>query len=241
MSRRLLLTALLLILLILTTLAAAGPSVLATASAQSPLAPPPPPPTRDDAPVIIDGNTATPTPDVASLRSPVDTEPTPPPPSPTALAADIVGELFPPPGDSLHPKPPIYIVFAQPMDQASVEAAFSIEPPVNYTLRWKENVLFINLQQPLARDQLGVPSPFASWNDPHTFTINTSATTADGMPLDQAVRWTYQSVAPEMVADPPLNDNRSLRLHFSVALKQGDVEEALQIVPEVWAQRRRFS
>ncbi len=230
MSRRLLLTALLFILLVFTTLAAARPGVLALPSAQSPLAPPPPP-TRDDAPIVIDGNTATPTPNLASANAPLPATSTPLPAVPNvpaSLLPEFIAEQYPAPGQVIHKQPPIYIVFAQPMEQASVEDALSVQPPLDYTLRWKENVLFVDLQQPLIQDHA------------YNFTLAATSRTVDGTSLAQNAVWTYYAGAPALTVDPPLNDNTALRLRFDVPLNQRDVEQSLRILPQTWSGVQEF-
>ncbi len=233
MSRRLLLTALLFILLVLTTLAAARPGVLALPSAQSPLAPPatPTPTSPGDVPVSPDGNTATPTPDVAPANAPLSTTPTPLPALPNvpaSLLPEFIAEQYPAPDQVIHKQPPIYIVFTQPMDQASVEAALSVQPPLDYALRWKENVLFVDLQQPLIQDHA------------YFFTLAATSKTVDGTSLAQNAIWTYYASGPTLTVDPPLDDNMALRLRFDVPLNQGEVEQSLRILPQTWSGVQEF-
>ena len=64
--------------------------------------------------------------------------PTPPPPTPTPLPPlpPQVIQVTPPPGEELPLDAPLQLTFDQPMDPASVEAAFTIEPSVPGDFEW---------------------------------------------------------------------------------------------------------
>ena len=205
MPRRLPLTAFLLILLILATItAASGFTTVPRAQAQ-------------DAPSPL----ATPTPE---FPEPV---PTPPPPQPVSAAPAIIAEQYPAPGAIVHVQPPIYLVFAEPMDRASVEAALSIQPPVPYSTRWQENVLHIDLDQPLD------PGP------QYVFALDASAQRADGTPTGEFISWQYDVRTVASFAEEPTDGNTRIRLHFDTPLHQRDAEETLRIEPEYWREGQR--
>lgn len=74
--------------------------------------------------------------------------PTPLPPLPPSLA-----DQAPAPGEELPPQAPITLYFDQPMDPASVEAAFRIEPQVPGAFEWPDPTTLRFLPaQPLPRD-----------------------------------------------------------------------------------------
>jgi len=146
---------------------------------------------------------------VASLTGCADTPtPTPPPPTatrtatatiipptdtpePTATAtstplpphAPFITYRFPAPGEELRTDAPIAITFDQPMDQASVEAAFQIQPAVKGELKWQDNTLTF---KPTGESFLR--------NATYTVSINERAKSLMGLPIQAPAAFRLRTV-----------------------------------------------
>ncbi|NLS78548.1 MAG: Ig-like domain-containing protein, partial [Chloroflexi bacterium] len=146
---------------------------------------------------------------VASLTGCADTPtPTPPPPTatrtatatiipptdtpePTATAtstplpphAPFITYRFPAPGEELRTDAPIAITFDQPMDQASVEAAFQIQPVVKGELKWQDNTLTF---KPTGESFLR--------NATYTVSINERAKSLMGLPIQAPAAFRLRTV-----------------------------------------------
>ncbi|HID65352.1 MAG TPA: hypothetical protein EYP49_21755, partial [Anaerolineae bacterium] len=95
----------------------------------------------------------------------------------------------PAPGEEQALDEPIVIAFDQPMDRASVEAAFSIEPEVEGRFSWEKNDLLFTPAEPLERG--------ASYR----VTVSESARSAAGLPLKEPVTFAFRTVGYLEVAD----------------------------------------
>lgn len=151
------------------------------------------------------GAAALPSPDETTPAPPTDTPvpPTPVPPTDTPVPPTdtptptptpvpppvVVVAVFPVDGDEgVPPGTPLKIEFASPVDAASVEAAFSLEPTVEGEVVWEDETRFSFL-----------PAP-GSWAEgtPYTATLSTEARTIEGGALESPFavrfRWGYGDV-----------------------------------------------
>jgi hypothetical protein len=84
------------------------------------------------------------------------------------------------------PDAALQFVFDQPMNRASVEAAFQIDPPVNGTLSWLDDAtLAFDPTGPLERGAL------------FRVTIDSSAQSSEGLPMDDSFRLDFE-IAPNL-------------------------------------------
>jgi hypothetical protein len=88
----------------------------------------------------------------------------------------------PAPGEEQALDEPIVVAFDQPMDQASVEGAFSIEPEVEGRFHWKKNDLVFTPAEPLER------------GESYQVTVAESAKSAAGLPLKEPVTFAFSTV-----------------------------------------------
>jgi len=88
----------------------------------------------------------------------------------------------PAPGEEQVLDEPLVIAFDQPMDQASVEEAFSIEPEVDGRFSWEKNDLVFTPAEPLER------------GESYQVTVAEGANSAAGLPLKEPVTFAFKTV-----------------------------------------------
>ncbi|MBO9308272.1 MAG: Ig-like domain-containing protein, partial [Chloroflexi bacterium] len=104
----------------------------------------------------------------------------------TDLGAPRVVASAPAQREIASPTSIVQIVFDQPMDRASVESAFVIDPPVNGALRWTDDqTMTFTPASPLPRGTL------------YTVQIGTAARSARGIALEERFRLNFQ-IAPNL-------------------------------------------
>jgi len=111
--------------------------------------------------------------------------PTPPPPTATPLPPlpPVLVERSPARGEELPPDGTLQLVFDQPMNRASVEAAFEVSPPVEGTFSWPDDrTVQFKPKQPLDRDKVYVA------------TIKADAKSAAGLSLTAPLRFKFATV-----------------------------------------------
>lgn len=94
-------------------------------------------------------------------------------------------DIWPLPGVELSPDEPLTVTFNQPMNQTSVEAAFSTEPGLEPTFSWSDDRT-LNL----------VPADGWPRSTEYTITINTDAQSADGLALPDPVMFDVKTIGP---------------------------------------------
>lgn len=110
--------------------------------------------------------------------------------APQLIASD------PLPGQQVGPETPITVRFDQPMDQASVEAAFSLEPSVAGELSWPEpDTAVFTPAEPLELGQT------------YNVRIADTAGAANGQTLEQPVEFAVQATGPLQVTQVLPADN----------------------------------
>jgi len=109
--------------------------------------------------------------------------------TPLPPQAPITVYRSPAPGEEQALDKPIVIAFDQPMDRASVEAAFHIEPEVEGRLSWEKNDLVFTPAEPLKR------------GESYQVTVAESAKSAAGLPLKEPVTFAFRTVGYLEVAD----------------------------------------
>ncbi|TEU12927.1 MAG: alpha-2-macroglobulin, partial [Anaerolineales bacterium] len=95
----------------------------------------------------------------------------------------------PAPGEEQTLDEPIVIAFDQPMDRASVEEAFSIEPEVEGRFSWEKNDLVFTPADPLER------------GESYQVTVAESARSEAGLPLKEPVAFAFRTVGYLEVTD----------------------------------------
>ncbi len=102
-----------------------------------------------------------------------------------------VFDTMPLPGEELPLEGPVIFFFDQPMDDATLPDAFSVEPAVNGALTWSDDftTLTFTPAAPLARAT------------EYTFTIGTGATSAAGVPLAEPFTLTLRTIGYLEVAE----------------------------------------
>ncbi len=91
------------------------------------------------------------------------------------------------PSGEAHTTMPIRVTFNEPMNAASVESRFAIDPPVAGKFAWSGQQLTFKPSTALAPDQT------------YTVTIRAGATSAQGRPLTGDVRWSFHVGRPRVV------------------------------------------
>jgi len=136
--------------------------------------------------------TPTPTPveaQASPTSTPVEAEAlptsTPLPPQPP-----ITVYRSPAPGEEQALDEPIVVAFAQPMDRASVEEAFSIEPEEKGRFSWEKNDLVFTSAEPLER------------GESYQVTVAESARSAAGLPLKEKEPSKLNSAAGTSSTEP---------------------------------------
>ena len=175
-------------------------------------------------------------------------EPVPPDsPPPNAITAAQPSEAFPPlvlstnpePGEAVDLTTPISIAFDQPMDQASVEEAFALEPVVNGSFDWVDEttVRF-------------TPGLAYAPGERYEVTLGDSARSTEGLPLNRAYEFAFTTLGPlEVTNTQPaaeageIDPKTAITVLFNrpvVALgaieDQGSLPDPLTFVPPVTGQ-----
>lgn len=105
----------------------------------------------------------------------------------------------PAPGEEQALDEPIVIAFDQPMDQDSVEEAFSIEPKVEGRFSWEKNDLVFSPAEPLER------------GESYQVVVAESAESAAGLPLKEPVTFAFRTVGYLEVTDvQPASDTEEV-------------------------------
>lgn len=136
----------------------------------------------------------TPAPELS--HTPATMSPTPLPPLTPRLT-----ERSPERGEEQPLDAPVILVFDQEMDATSVEAAFHIDPPVEGSLTWDDGrtLRFVPGTGGFSRDTS------------YRVTIDTTARSADNLPLDRPVELQFRTIGPLLVADAfPLADTENV-------------------------------
>lgn len=120
-------------------------------------------------------------------------------------------------------QPTIYLAFDQPMDQAAVGAALTVDPSVPLALSWVENTLYLVPTSPLAPDTL------------YTFTLSTAARNQQGTPLAAPYTWRYRT-SHGLTSTGARNGwprDGAFYLTFSTAMDPASVTQSLRIEPDI--------
>jgi uncharacterized protein YfaS (alpha-2-macroglobulin family) len=123
--------------------------------------------------VLSCGLPSKPEPTATPTATPVPLPPTPP----------LLVDRSPARGEEAPPESSLVLTFDQPMDVESVEAAFAIEPTVAGELSWTDATTLVF-------------SPRTSWDRAARYRVklDTSAESAEGLPLRQEVDFTFVTV-----------------------------------------------
>lgn len=95
-------------------------------------------------------------------------------------------------------RPRIGLEFGQAMNQASVESAFVMEPPVAGQFKWEKNQLWF------------LPSDSLQAGVSYTAKVRAGAKTADGQALKREVTWQFKVRSSMLLYISPANDDREL-------------------------------
>ncbi len=101
----------------------------------------------------------------------------------------------PAPGGEIPANAPITVRFDQPMDQASVEAAFAIEPAVSGELSWPEPAVAIF-----------TPAEALAQGATYSVTLAETAASLNGQTLPEPVEFTVQTTGPLAVSQTSPED-----------------------------------
>ncbi|MCS7179496.1 MAG: MG2 domain-containing protein [Anaerolineae bacterium] len=151
------------------------------------------------------------------LAPPSSPPPTPGPAPPTLLE-------FPPPADTRNPRLPIIrLAFSRPMDPRSVLRALSVEPTAPLAVYSQEDdALLLRPTAPLTPGQV------------YQFTLTSTATDRDGIPLDQVYRWTYDLPRLATLSGPSREQKEvplTIRFHYKVSPESA--RKAVRMEPAV--------
>jgi uncharacterized protein YfaS (alpha-2-macroglobulin family) len=128
-------------------------------------------------------------------------------PSP-ALPPEVV-QHTPARGEEQGLDAPILLTFDQPMDQASVEQAFHIEPTLPGTFRWSDqwNVAFLPAGEGLVRGQV------------YEVILNTNAKSDSGVALQEITQFAFSTVGfLEVAQTQPATDTRDVGLESEIVV-----------------------
>lgn len=122
-------------------------------------------------------------------------------------------------------RPLFLIIFSNPMDRASVESAFHVDPPISTLLTWEDDVLVVQPSEPL------LPATVIN------LYMERSATTIYGTPLLDTYQWQH-NVPPPILAIQPANSFdvppiTPFSLTFDRAMDRVTTEAALTITPPI--------
>jgi alpha-2-macroglobulin len=118
--------------------------------------------------------------------------------------------------------PEITLFFDQPMDQASLKAALTVQPQSDFALDWEApDTVIIKMLNSLSPGQR------------YHFNLSTDAKDRRGVNLAKDLRWDYY--LPDWIAGlsgPTFSrENAPIQISFSYAVDTGSIEQALQIDP----------
>jgi Tol biopolymer transport system component len=107
----------------------------------------------------------------------------------TILAGDRVGAgvAAVSPSGNAHTTGPIRVTFYEPMDAASVESRFAVDPPAAGTFSWSSTQLTFKPSAALAADQT------------YTVTLRAGAQSLQGRRMIEDVRWSFHVARPRIV------------------------------------------
>lgn len=120
----------------------------------------------------------------------------------------------------------VEVVFSEPVDHASAEAAFDIQPPVSGTFRWRGNAMGFTPDRGLPLD-----TPFEVAVEPGVRDAagNVMEERTDAFEFRTVGRPTVASTVPEDGAI--VGADAAIALTFSTLMDTSSVEEALQLTP----------
>ncbi|MBI4314712.1 MAG: Ig-like domain-containing protein, partial [Chloroflexi bacterium] len=129
-------------------------------------------------------------------------------PTPRTPYAPIVGDHFPAKGDELPVNGSVDVYFDQPMDQASVAAAFSISPAVTGTFTW--------LDDSTVRFTPAAPLERASR---YTVTVGGDAKSKDGLPMGAPYTFNADTVGfLEVTQVLPAPDTQQVEVNSAITV-----------------------
>ncbi len=108
--------------------------------------------------------------------------PAPPTATPMPLPPPRLLQRSPAPGEEQPVDAPIEVTFDEPMDQASVEAAFAISPTVQGTFKWTDE-----------RTVAFTPAKKLERGTRYQVTIAATARNAEGLALDEPVAFDFST------------------------------------------------
>ncbi|MBK8904871.1 MAG: Ig-like domain-containing protein [Anaerolineaceae bacterium] len=129
-----------------------------------------------------------------------------------------------PSGTTLAERQPGFVLtFNRAMDRASVEAAVSITPTVDYTLDWQDNTLNLILDEQL------------EFGTNYQFAVAKTAVDEDGRHLAQPYTWTIRLADTlDDVSWPTAADHLApIVLNFNYPIDQASLSDALEIKPAI--------
>ncbi len=124
-----------------------------------------------------------------------------------------ITRVFPAAGQAIGARGPIQIVFAQPMQPASAEAAFGLEPPVPGVFSWQGQTLTFRPDQPLLPEQ------------EYTAVLAAGTRAEDGRATRAELRWSVSVRAPELLALAPNSADREV---LRIAAPEADPQPLTQ-------------
>jgi uncharacterized protein YfaS (alpha-2-macroglobulin family) len=189
-----------------------------------------------------------PTPESTPQASPTAGEPTatlpptePPPPTltPMPLPAPQLAYRDPAPSEEQPLDAPITLTFDEPMDQASVETAFTISPTIQGKLTWADD-----------RTLVFAPSSELKRGEHYQVTVAATAENVEGKPLETAVTFDFSTVGYLQVSEVmPAPDSEELDPDMTVTVvfdrpvvpltaisQQAQLPDPLTFVPPVRGQ-----
>lgn len=115
------------------------------------------------------------------------------------------------PGTTAPSTSSLRLTFTRPMDQASVESAFSVDPDTSGSLRWIDNTLVFTPDRP--------------WEEQTVVTsrLESGARSQRGLPLMGARAWSFRVGAPRLLYLWPSGGNADL---YAATLDSSEADEA---------------
>ena len=155
----------------------------------------------------VEAPTPQPAPEPTLTSTPRPTVTPPPSPTPLPPVPPQVIAHSPARGAEQGLDAPILLVFDQPMDRASVEAAFHIQPALAGTFQWRDarTVVFKPLGKGFSRGER------------YQVTLDTEARSELGLPLQKAMQFTFQIVGfLEVAQTQPAPDAKDVSLDAEI-------------------------